>query len=399
MNELPNLAASAKAALHAGYLRKFLADGFDVLGKLERLGDKAENKAKTHGEDAEPRLAGLGPERSAALLGACQAEPSLLSAVYWIVCANAVLQVPLDPILADKTGAFLQSCLSARGGFCPHPEHHPNVLSTQSGIQLLVLLDRKDILDDSGPRSVDGIASYVCSLRLPDGSFCARTAARPEGDCRFVYAALHTLVLLGVMRIGEGDVGDMELGQTVDWLLSCQNFDGGFGCRPGGECESHAGHTFCCLASLALTGSLDRLDDRAHARLVRWLCDRQCENGGLNGRPGKAPDSCYTWWTLASTEILRKHHAKSAGLALEDFFRLRELQTFVLSCMSSSGGVSNHPGDKPDPFHTFFGLAGLSLLCQALPSISWGEDIFPMCEMSPVVAMPQKLASRWWPAR
>jgi geranylgeranyl transferase type-2 subunit beta len=33
-----------------------------------------------------------------------------------------------------------------------------------------------------------------------------------------------------------------------------------------------------------------------------------------------------------------------------------------LNCQDSDGGISDRPGNTPDVFHTFFGLAALSLL-------------------------------------
>lgn len=37
-----------------------------------------------------------------------------------------------------------------------------------------------------------------------------------------------------------------------------------------------------------------------------WLCERQCDSGGLNGRPEKQADVCYSWWILSALRILGK---------------------------------------------------------------------------------------------
>lgn len=64
---------------------------------------------------------------------------------------------------------------------------------------------------------------------------------------------------------------------------SCRNFDGGFGCVPGAE--SHAGQVFTCVGALAIGHALQ---EEADAQLLGWwLCERQCDSGGLNGRPEK----------------------------------------------------------------------------------------------------------------
>lgn len=35
-----------------------------------------------------------------------------------------------------------------------------------------------------------------------------------------------------------------------------------------------------------------------------WLCERQVDSGGLNGRPEKQADVCYSWWILSSLAII-----------------------------------------------------------------------------------------------
>lgn len=80
---------------------------------------------------------------------------------------------------------------------------------------------------------------------------------------------------------------------------SCRNFDGGFGAVPGAE--SHAGQIFCCIGALSIVGRLDTVDLDL---LGWWLSERQCDSGGLNGRPEKQADVCYSWWILSSLSIL-----------------------------------------------------------------------------------------------
>ncbi|KAL2647592.1 hypothetical protein AAZX31_05G142800 [Glycine max] len=124
--------------------------------------------------------------------------------------------------------------------------------------------------------------------------------------------------------------------------------DGGFGCTPGGE--SHAGQIFCCVGALAITGSLDLVDKDL---LGWWLCERQVKSGGLNGRPEKLPDVCYSWWVLSSLIMIDRVH----------WISKEKLIKFILDCQDTeNGGISDRPDDAVDVFHTFFGVAGLSLL-------------------------------------
>jgi prenyltransferase beta subunit len=83
-----------------------------------------------------------------------------------------------------------------------------------------------------------------------------------EIDTRFSMCALATLHLLD--RVDAVDVP-----KAVEFILSCQNFDGGFGTRPGSE--SHAGQVYCCIGTLAICGCLEAIDIE---RTAEWLADR-----------------------------------------------------------------------------------------------------------------------------
>lgn len=60
-----------------------------------------------------------------------------------------------------------------------------------------------------------------------------------------------------------------------------------------------------CTAALAILGELHRVDSDL---LGWWLSERQLPNGGLNGRPEKLEDVCYSWWNLAALSIIGKLH-------------------------------------------------------------------------------------------
>lgn len=59
---------------------------------------------------------------------------------------------------------------------------------------------------------------------------------------------------------------------------------------------------FVCTAALAI---LDRLDEIDQETLGWWLAERQLPNGGLNGRPEKLEDVCYSFWVLSAMAILK----------------------------------------------------------------------------------------------
>ena len=162
-----------------------------------------------------------------------------------------------------------------------------------------------------------------------------------EEDTRFLYASLNALSLLHLLHL-------VDVPKAVDYIVSCANFDGGYGVCPGAE--SHSGQIFVCLAALTIAGRIDLVDAD---KLGRWLSERQVEGGGLNGRPEKLEDVCYSWWVASSLAMIGRLHWIDGG----------KLARFILECQDSEqGGIADRPGDMVDVFHTVFGLAGLSLL-------------------------------------
>jgi len=162
---------------------------------------------------------------------------------------------------------------------------------------------------------------------------------------------------------------EVNVEKAIEYVLSCYNFDGGFGTRPGSE--SHAGLIYCCVGFLSVCGRLDALKAD---ELGWWLCERQLPSGGLNGRPEKLPDLCYSWWVLASLSMLNRIH----------WVDKKALQDFILACQDAeTGGFSDRPGDIADPFHTLFGLAGLSLLGNTQVQV-----------VNPTYCMPQETLDR-----
>ncbi|KAF6005200.1 hypothetical protein F1559_002346 [Cyanidiococcus yangmingshanensis] len=300
-------------------------------------------------------------------------EHKKISAAYWTITALALLG-RLDVVPRERLVDWVLRCQHPCGGFGGDYTQDPHLLYTLSAVQTLYLLGEEKRLDK------DSVLRYVASLQQADGSFAGDVWG--EIDTRFCFCAALTLALVGYplrcdddcLSIGVNtDQRQMvRIQALVDYVMQCENDDGGFGVIPGAE--SHAGQVFCCVGTLALCGALSGLRDRGD-RLARWLAHRQLRNGGFNGRPDKLPDVCYSWWVLASLKIIGKEHWID-GDALE---------RFIFACHARAehgneyvGGVADRPGDEPDVFHTFFGLAGLSLLGR--------HELIPI---DPIFALPQ----------
>lgn len=248
------------------------------------------------------------------------------------------------------------------GGFGGNIGHDGHLLYTLSALQILAIAEY-----DLNQLPVDKIVSFVVSLQQDDGSFAGDKWG--EIDTRFSYCALSVLSLLSSITSG---LNAIDIGKAVEYIASCQNMDGGFGSMKGAE--SHAGQVFCCVGALSIAKSLDLI--RHPDLLGWWLAERQCDSGGLNGRPEKQADVCYSWWILSALSIIDR----------KDWISEDKLAGFISKAQDpADGGIADRPEDMPDIFHTFFGIAGLSLL-RKLPESYRSID--------PIYALPVDVVKR-----
>uniref|UniRef100_A0A4W3IJH9 Geranylgeranyl transferase type-2 subunit beta n=1 Tax=Callorhinchus milii TaxID=7868 RepID=A0A4W3IJH9_CALMI len=258
----------------------------------------------------------------------CMSEYLRMSGIYWGLTVIDLMG-QLHRMNKEEILQFVKSCQHDCGGISASLCHDPHLLYTLSAVQILSLYDSLHVID------VHKVVEYVKGLQQEDGSFAGDKWGR-------FYCHM------GLYAILQGKLDTINIDSAVQFVLSCMNFDGGFGCRPGSE--SHAGQIYCCTGFLAITGQLHHINADL---LGWWLCERQLPSGGLNGRPEKLPDVCYSWWVLASLKILGRIH----------WIDKDKLRCFILACQDDeTGGFADRPGDVVDPFHTLFGVAGLSLL-------------------------------------
>lgn len=231
-----------------------------------------------------------------------------MSGIYWGLTATFLLNAP-DTLSREGLLNFVFSCLHDNGGFGAAPGHDPHLLSTVYAVQILTTLDALQELDKRVPDGRQAVGRYFASLQdSVTGSFAGDEWG--EVDTRFLYAALNALSLLGLTHL-------VNVDKAIDFILSCQNVDGGFGTGPGAE--SHAGQVFTCVGALAITRRIHLIDvDRVGA----WLSERQLPNGGLNGRPEKLEDVCYSWWVLSSLAMIGRLHWIDAN----------KIAKFILMC-------------------------------------------------------------------
>ncbi|KZT66493.1 rab geranylgeranyltransferase [Daedalea quercina L-15889] len=278
-----------------------------------------------------------------------------MNAIYWGLTALCTMNHK-DALNREEMIEFVMSCWDdeAGGGFGAHPDHDAHIHSTLSAIQILIMQDALDRVD------VDRVVKFILSLQQPSGVFAGDQWG--EIDTRFLYCAVNALSLLGRLH-------ELDVEKTVGYVRQCRNFDGGFGAVAGAE--SHAAMVFVCTATLAI---LDRLDEIDQEMLGWWLAERQVPSGGLNGRPEKLEDVCYSFWVLSAMAILKK----------VPWIDSDKLIAFILSAQDTDhGGIADRPGNQADVFHTHFGIAGLSLL--GYPGLA---------DLDPVYCMPARVIER-----
>ncbi|KAJ1521869.1 hypothetical protein ONE63_002210 [Megalurothrips usitatus] len=224
-------------------------------------------------------------------------------------------------------------------GVVDHSEPYAcsHVSMTYTGLGTLLILG-----DDLSRVNRKDVAAGVRACQQSDGSFCALLSGS-ECDMRFVYSAAAVCYILQ-------DWSGMDVGLATNYILQSLSYDGAFAQGPG--LESHGGHTFCAVASLSLMGTLHSMLSRKQLdRLRRWCVMRQ--ESGFQGRPNKPIDTCYSFWVGATLKIL-------------DCFNLIDEapnREFSLATQNGiTGGFSKWTNTDVEPLHTYFALAGLSLM-------------------------------------
>ncbi|KAM4123918.1 hypothetical protein ACJW30_01G194600 [Castanea mollissima] len=244
-----------------------------------------------------------------------------MSGAYWGLTTLDLLE-KLDTVDVDEVVSWVMKCQHESKEFGGNIGHDPHILYTLSTVQILL-----------GCKMKMGLFQGTYGVKLIHGILSPSNL--------FSYIAICCLSILHRLNT-------INVEKAVSYIVSCKNLDGGFGCTPGGE--SHAGQIFCCVAALSLTGSLHHIDKDL---LGWWLCERQVKSGGLNGRPKKLPHVCYSWWILSSLIMIDRVH----------WINKEKLVKYILDCQDmENGGISDRPDDAVDVYHTYFGVAGLSLL-------------------------------------
>ncbi|KAJ8932951.1 hypothetical protein NQ314_014330 [Rhamnusium bicolor] len=252
------------------------------------------------------------------------------SIIEWIYSLQVVNEKEL---VSGFQGSTALNTKENEGQDSPYKWAH--IANTYSCLTSLIILG-----DDLSRVNRQAIIKSMKTLQLPNGSFKGAKDG-VEDDMRFVFCAACISHILD-------DWSGMDVDLMVDFILKSISYDGGIGQGP--DLESHCGSTFCAVASLALSKNLHKLTKAQLHALRRWLLSRF--DAGFNGRPNKPIDTCYSFWTGGALKILGAYQ----------FIEDDKNNQFVLMTQDRYGGFSKWINSIPDPMHTYFGLAGLSLM-------------------------------------
>ncbi|KAM0688652.1 hypothetical protein COBT_000079 [Conglomerata obtusa] len=168
-----------------------------------------------------------------------------------------------------------------------------------------------------------------------------------ESDIRGVYCALAICKFLDIKS-------DLLIENNLEYILSCQTYEGGFASVPGAE--AHGGYTYCAIASLVMLKQLDKCDVW---KLCEFLAARQLDNGQSNGRTNKMADSCYGFWIGASIKMISDCSTIDINLINQDFIEKTSEQ--IMNCQVEDGGFRDKNENEPDLHHTCYGLYFLGM--------------------------------------
>lgn len=165
--------------------------------------------------------------------------------IYWILNAAHLLNFRFPDDLLSRVVKFLVKCRSKTGGFGGGPGQVPHLATTYGAVNALCIIGTPEAYD-----AIDKPTLLNFLYRVRDDEIGAfRMDTDGEIDVRGAYCAVSVAKLVNISAEEEAKL----FKGTVEWIASCQTYEGGMGGVP--DKEAHGGYTFCGIAALALLGS------------------------------------------------------------------------------------------------------------------------------------------------
>jgi geranylgeranyl transferase type-2 subunit beta len=185
----------------------------------------------------------------------------------------------------------------------------------------------------------EAATNYLLNCQNPDGGFGLHSGEESNlpGTC-------HTLLGLDVLKA----VDKVDKENCTRYIIGLQHPDGGFSC-PLSPSPNESDLKATCLAVLSL-GILDDLDKMNETACIDYVIACQNPDGGFGFGPGEGPNMMATGLATWALDTLGK-----LGLMDED-----SCVDFIASCQDPEGGFKPNP-NIPVPNAMGTGMAVLSL--------------------------------------
>ncbi|XP_053455535.1 geranylgeranyl transferase type-2 subunit beta-like isoform X2 [Nycticebus coucang] len=265
-----------------------------------------------------------------------------------------------DTLLLEKHADYIASYGSKKDDYEYCMSEYLRMSGIYGGLTVM------DLMGQLHRMNREEILTFIKSCQHECGGISASIGHNPH--------LLYTLSAVQILTVYDS-VNVIDVNKVVEYVQSLQKEDGSFAGDIWGEIDTR--FSFCAVATLALLGKLDAINVE---KAIEFVLSCMNFDGGFGCRPGSESHAgqiyyvCYSWWVLASLKIIGRLH----------WIDREKLHSFILACQDEeTGGFADRPGDMVDPFHTLFGIAGLSLLGE--------EQIKPV---SPVFCMPEEVLRR-----
>jgi protein farnesyltransferase subunit beta len=175
----------------------------------------------------------------------------------------------------------VNACQHPQGGFGGGHGQMAHLAPTYAAVNILAMYGGEDAF---GIVDRKKLYAWLMTLKQKDGGFLMHHGGEEDArygyllvstDRRSAYTALSISTLLNIRT-------DELVAGTAEWLVGCQNFEGGMTASPS-TAEAHGGYAFCVLAALCILFPPNELANRidldnltVHTRFTKLTVEMDC---------------------------------------------------------------------------------------------------------------------------
>ncbi|PIA18841.1 prenyltransferase and squalene oxidase [Coemansia reversa NRRL 1564] len=236
-------------------------------------------------------------------------------------------------LLVDKHVEYIKSLDKRQDELEYWMTEHLRISGIYWGLVALKLLDRDSALDKQQ------VIDYILSCQNTDGGF--------GGHCGHDSHLLYTMSAVQVLSM-YGALDKIESSRVVDYVISLQDIETGEIC--GDEWgERDTRFAFIAVAILSFFGALSRLDSD---RIVEYVVRSMNYDGGFGSGPGGESHAAQVYTCLACLAILGRL----------DVVDRERLSAWLAERQLPSGGFNGRPQKLEDVCYSWWVLSSLRIL-------------------------------------